>query len=160
MKVEYINAFLNSAAYVLDQFGEESIETGSITVKDEPIPSLEVGIILGIVGDLVGEVIISMSEDTAKALAGKMMMGGPAEELGMMEQSALGEFGNMVSGGAVTRLYDAGVKLNISPPIVISGQAVNVQTHKVQTIAVEIKPSFGVIETNVGLHEKYVAQTT
>ena len=155
MKVEYINAFLNSAAYVLDQFGETSIETGTVSVKDEPIPSFEVGIVLGIVGDLVGEVILSMSQDTARGLAGKMMMmGGPSESLGTMEQSALGEFGNIVSGGALTRLYDGGVKLNISPPIVITGKAVTVQTHKVKTIAVEIKASFGVIETNVGLHEK------
>lgn len=158
MKVEYVNAFLNSAAYVLAQFGEDTIDVGSISVKDEPIPSFEVGIVLGIVGDLVGEVIFSMSDLVARNLAGKMMMGDTVESLSGMELSALGEFGNIVAGGAVTRLYDQGVKLSISPPLVITGSGICVKTHKIKTIAVEIRPSFGIIEANVGLHEKSLVE--
>jgi chemotaxis protein CheX len=71
-----------------------------------------------------------------------------------MAQSALGEFGNIVSGGGATRLYDQGLKLNLSPPIVVVGKDVQIRTHKVKTIAVKVELSFGEVEVNVGLAPK------
>jgi chemotaxis protein CheX len=154
MKAEYVNAFLQAAAYTLVQFGETKVETGSIVAKDEPIPAFEVGIFLGLVGDLAGEVIFSMSNQTAKGLASRMMMGQPVEQLTALEHSALGEFGNIVVGQGATRLSGQGLRLNLSPPIVVVGKGVQVRTHKVKTIAVKILLSFGDIEVNVGLAPK------
>ncbi len=152
MKAEYLNAFLQSAAYTLEQFGEKNLKAGDVTLKQTPIPSFQVGVFLGIVGDLLGEIIFSMSQETAKGLASRMM-GQPATTLSPLEQSALGEFGNMTAGGGVTRLSAQGLRLHLSPPIVIVGEEVNVRTHKVKTIAVKVDLSFGEIEVNVGLVE-------
>jgi chemotaxis protein CheX len=153
MKAEYINPFLQSTAYTLIQFGEENPHIGEIVAKDAPIPTFQVGIFLGLVGDLIGEIIFSMNSQTGRGLASRMM-GRTVEKLTELEHSALGEFGNIAAGGGSTRISSQGLRLNLSPPIVVVGDDVAVRTHKVKTIAVKIVTSFGDIEVNVGLAPK------
>ena len=48
--------------------------------------------VVGMVGQVRGNIAYSMAEDTAKKIVSAMMMGMPVEELDEMGRSALGEF--------------------------------------------------------------------
>ncbi|AEX85976.1 hypothetical protein XO10_07820 [Marinitoga sp. 1135] len=83
--------------------------------------SYEVVVTIGFIGDLHGNIHIGLSEESARAVVSKMMMGMPVEKLDEMSLSALGELGNMISGAIAVNLEQLGYKINITPPSIMHG---------------------------------------
>ena len=105
MNVEYINPFTQATFDVLTMFGTFDPKLGKPFVKDDALISVGVVVVVGIIGEVKGQVAYSFSEETAKMIASTMMMGMPVDTFDEMAKSAVSELSNMISGNASTLLF-------------------------------------------------------
>lgn len=151
MDVRYANAFVEAFLSVVPQFGLTDVQKKGISVKGKLINSLGVMTIVGVVGDIKGNVVYSFDEEGAKKIASSMMMGMPVNELDDMSKSALTELANMLTANAATNLSKIDVTANISTPTLMCGKDLQatMSTDKVLCIAFSVD---GVtVETNIAL---------
>jgi chemotaxis protein CheX len=151
MKAEYINPFLKAFDNVIQQIMNIKAEMGSIFLKEGTQKSGEVVITIGVTGDLGGSVVLSMSENTGKALASKMMFGMEVPELNDMAKSAIAELGNMVAGNSAGYFHEMGLKIDITPPTLYTGSNISVYAHKSKTLCVPMTVDNETIEIDVSL---------
>lgn len=151
MDVKYILPFLEALKGVLEQFGAADIKRGNMAKNELMHVDTDITAVVGMVGQVRGNIAYSMAEDTANKIVSAMMMGMPVEELDAMGRSALGEFSNMVTGNASTLLSNSGVQVDITPPSIIFGKDVYFIISSVETLKIEMESSLGKIEVNIGL---------
>ncbi|MCT4605902.1 MAG: chemotaxis protein CheX [Marinisporobacter sp.] len=152
MDVKLINPFIESFLSVMPQIGFSDIKKGNLSLKDRNIKSDGVMINLGIVGDIKGNVIYSMTIDHAKAVASKMMMGMMVEELDDMAQSALSELSNMLTANASINFENMEINTNISTPTLLYGKDFNVQVNAEKVLCIEILADNIPIEVNIAFN--------
>lgn len=124
IKAEHLNPFLLSAKQVLQQVCNVDIQFGPITKDDFFVSGEPLFIMLGITGEITGQVCMVMGEETAMDVASRMMMGMPVTALDDMAKSALSELGNMMMGNAATLLSNNNVRIDITPPTLLVGSAI------------------------------------
>ena len=151
MDVKYILPFLESVKSILEQFGASDIKRGQIAKNHIMHVNTDITAVVGVVGEIRGNIAYSMSADTAQKIVSTMMMGMPVEGLDEMGRSAIGEFANMVTGNASTLLSDSGLEVDITPPSIIFGRNVYFIISSVETIRIHMETSLGRIEVNIGL---------
>ena len=151
MDVKYILPFLEALKGVLEQFGAADIKRGNMAKNELMHVDTDITAVVGMVGQVRGNIAYSMAEDTAKKIVSAMMMGMPVEELDEMGRSALGEFSNMVTGNASTLLSNSGVQVDITPPSIIFGKDVYFIISSVETLKIDMETSLGKVEVNIGL---------
>ncbi|MDB5085321.1 MAG: chemotaxis protein CheX [Bacilli bacterium] len=93
---------------------------GKPSLISEPIFQPEMGVLIGVTGDIHGRFILEASIKTFGAI-GQAMFGMALE--GEMLESFTGELGNMIGGNMVTNVAGRGTKLDITPPTVIVGNS-------------------------------------
>lgn len=123
VSVNHINPFLMSASQVLEQVCGIKTKVGSISKDNPMIDGEPLFIMLGITGEMTGQVCIVFDIDVAKDIASRMMMGMPVPEIDEMAKSALSELGNMIMGNAATLLANSGTLIDITPPTLGTGSA-------------------------------------
>ncbi|MBO5459628.1 MAG: chemotaxis protein CheX [Lachnospira sp.] len=121
LSVEYINPFLMAATSVIKDICQIDVRVGRPYVKTTEFESDSVIIIIGVTGEVRGQVLISFQLDHALKVASKMMMGMPVAELDDMSASAINELGNMIMGNAATILSTKGIGMDITPPTLCRG---------------------------------------
>ncbi|MCR8645229.1 chemotaxis protein CheX [Paenibacillus sp. N1-5-1-14] len=119
MKAEYINPFLESARFVLEQVANVRPTTGQLTIKDIKLTDHYIWIQIGMTGHMQGEIVFGLAESAALKVVSAMMGGFVLDEMNEIGQSAISELSNMISGNASTLLYNQGVKVDITPPVLI-----------------------------------------
>lgn len=150
MDVNYINPFLDSFTTVMPQLGFTIVSKKSVKLKDKYIQSPGVVGIIGLVGDIKGNIIYGITLDNAKKIASKMMMGMPVDDFNEMAQSAISELINMLTANAATNFSQKDVLLDISTPTIIQGDfTANASSEKV--VCVEIGIDDMDIEINISL---------
>lgn len=123
IKVEHLNPFLLSAKQVLQQVCQIDVEVGPISKDDFYVNGEPLFIMLGITGEITGQVCVVMETETAKDIASRMMMGMPVDVIDDMAKSALSELGNMMMGNAATLLSNNNILIDITPPTLVFGSA-------------------------------------
>ncbi|MBM7561082.1 chemotaxis protein CheX [Fusibacter tunisiensis] len=151
MKAEYVNAFIKASTEVLNNFVTDKFTVGRPSIRNNPYPTSEIVIILGITGDIKGQAVFSLSEEIAKTIASGMMMGMPVDEIDEMAKSALSELGNMIMGNSATLLFNLGVKIDITPPSLVKGQSIQISSSGIETICVPLVSPMGEIEFDIGI---------
>jgi chemotaxis protein CheX len=94
-----------------------------------------------------------MNKTTAIAIASRMN----GEELTSMDELAkatITELANMITGQAVTRLFDLGFKFDITPPVIFTGDNMQVNDSGVEALIVPVDTDMGKIEINVAIRER------
>ncbi len=129
MEERYIKCFMESALKTLPMFlGKDNLPTG---LNVETLQSLPQGftmhIIVGITGDMFGNLILSISEESSLRLASAMMGCEILDRHSEISFSAIKEIINICAGGGATRLYELGKQIDVTPPTIITGDSVNVQ---------------------------------
>ena len=119
--VNTINPFLSSAVSVIEMTSQMKSNIGKPSIKDTSFTEDSVLIMLGITGQLEGQVIFEIKEKSAKLLASKMMMGYEVTQLDDMSMSAISELGNMIMGNSATVFSTQGTLIDITPPAVARG---------------------------------------
>ncbi|MDK2866952.1 MAG: chemotaxis protein CheX [Clostridiales bacterium] len=151
MKVEYVNAFIKASTEVLNNFVAEKFSVGRPFIRQNPFPTSEIVIILGITGEFKGQAVFSMGLDVAKAIASGMMMGMPVNEIDEMAKSALSELGNMIMGNSATLLFNQGIKIDITPPSLVKGTSIEISSAGMETMCVPLVSNMGNVEFDIAI---------
>lgn len=120
LNAELINPFLMAARKVLQDmcFVDASIQKPTLKeAKFNPDTWL---IMIGVTGEMRGQVIMAMSEKSACGVASKMCMT-EVKQIDDFSASALSELGNMVMGNAATVFSSNGIGIDITPPTLSHG---------------------------------------
>lgn len=149
MDVKYINPFMDAFASIMPQLGFSGTRIGNLSAKAKEVKRTGVLVILGIVGDVKGNVVYAMDVDVAKNIASVMMMGMPVEEFDEMAQSAISELTNMITATASTFFADAGIHVDISTPTLLLGENMSVKMNSDQILCVTLYADDIPIEVNI-----------
>lgn len=151
LAIELINPFLKSFVNTMNQFGLTNIKKGAVKKKLRLESDYQVNVVVGIVGDVKGNVTYNFSIETAKNIATTMMMGMEVTELDEMAKSAISEMANMITGGASAVYESMKKETDISPPTLIIGENIKAWISQVETVSIEFNTDIGLIELNIGL---------
>ncbi len=127
LDVKHINPFLQSSVSVIETTTHTKLSVGKPELSGMQFRENIFILQVGVTGVLKGQVLLCMTEDNAKDLASKMMMGMPVNELDEMASSALGELSNMIMGNTATLFASQGIAMDITPPISLCGQNLKLQ---------------------------------
>lgn len=121
LNAEHINPFLMAAKKVLQDmcFVEVSIQKPGL--KEAAFGADTWVIIIGVTGEMRGQVLIAMSEKDACDIASKMCMM-EVKSIDDFAASALSELGNMIMGNAATVFASNGIGIDITPPTLSHGE--------------------------------------
>ena len=122
MDVKHINPFLSAFTSIMPQLGLADVKKKGILLKGRFIESPGVMIIVGIIGDIKGNVIYATTIENAKKIASIMMMGMPVTELDELAQSAISELTNMLTANAAINFSNEDININISTPTLMHGE--------------------------------------
>lgn len=149
MDAKHINPFIESFTTVMPQIGFTNIAKGKLSIKDKNFTSLGVIIIVGIVGDIKGNIVYSLTIENAKKIASTMMMGMPVNELDDIAQSALSELSNMLTANASISFSKIGVNINISTPTLLYGKDISAKMSSNQVLCIELLADSIPLEINI-----------
>lgn len=149
LNVEHVNPFLKAATSVLHDFGMES-NVGKPFLKEAIFADDALIIVIGVTGEMKGQVMIVFQNDVACEIASKMMMM-PVTEMNEMSTSAICELGNMILGNSATIFSTQGIGIDITPPTMCEGNVV-FSTNFTANIAIPLTLESGkAIEINVSI---------
>ena len=152
MNVEHINPFILASRTVMKTIANIDVSLGKVYLKTSPYSSETVVVVVGLMGELRGQVLFSMDKTVAFQIASAMMMGMPICELDEMSKSAIAESTNMILGNAATLLYEKGVKIQITPPSIMMGNNIQISTPNMRILCVPlILSTGGTIEMDIAL---------
>ncbi|MCH5272344.1 MAG: chemotaxis protein CheX [Lachnospiraceae bacterium] len=123
LNVEYINPFLAAATSVLHDFGIETKIGKPLVKKEVTFEKNALIIMIGVTGEMKGQVMIAFGNEVACEVSSKMMMM-PVTEMNEISTSAICELGNMILGNAATIFSNKGIGIDITPPTMCSGNVV------------------------------------
>ena len=127
MDAKCVNPFIESFTAVMPQLGFSNIRLGKLNAKSKEVTGSGVVVVLGIVGDIRGNVVYLMQTDSAKKIASTMMMGMPIDEFDEMAGSAISELTNMLTANAATCFSNIGIRVDISTPTMLQGENMSVK---------------------------------
>lgn len=149
-----LNPFVRGAFLVLESFGVPAERSGGPSIQSGDDTTEAVTIIVPIVGALEGVVFYGFDYATAERLAGVMLDDMRAVRWDdQLVQSALGEFGNMVSGQASAQLESEGIRCNIAPPVIALQSRLIVANQPFERLVVSIATSLGPVKIHLALHD-------
>ena len=115
---KHIQTVLNGTIQSLKSVIPIAMDIKSPSLMVQPFEQKEMGVLIGIIGDIKGRIIIDSAAESFSAI-GESMFGMPLE--GEMLESFTGELGNMVAGNLCTSVAADGIEIDITPPTVIVG---------------------------------------
>lgn len=152
MNVNYINPFLEAAISIVRDACQVELKVGKPCAKLVELKDDTVIILIGVTGEMRGQVVLSIEEKTACEIASRMMMGMPVPALDDMAISAISELGNMIMGNAATLFSTRNIGIDITPPTVGRGTG-KIDTMYSKNIAIPLLDSNGerFIEMNIAM---------
>lgn len=152
MNVKFIKPFVEAAYEVLKVEAGVSVTRGGISLQKSAHTTNDVTVIISMVGQVEGVVFYGMSEQTAINIVSNII-GQPFEEFDELAQSGIGELGNVITGQASRRLFEAGFEADISPPTLLQGKDVIISTLDFQRLLVPLETELGSFEITLALRE-------
>ncbi|MGE5599624.1 MAG: chemotaxis protein CheX [Bacteroidota bacterium] len=153
MPFQHIDAFVRAANKVIETMLHPGVEAGKPYFNEDPLRKYEICILVGVLGDLQGQVICGMSEETAKRIIAQMLGTGTGV-LDEMGKSAICELKNIIIGTASTNLSLVGYRCNITPPLLLMGGEVPDFLRHIHTaLAVPLLTEYGGIDMNLALRK-------
>jgi chemotaxis protein CheX len=123
MQAELINPFLTSSIQVIETIIHVKPTVGKLHIKEMQYINNYVWLKIKIHGQLEKEIVFGFPDQMAMNMVSTMLGGYHVTELDDMCRSAVAELGNMISGNASTMLYHNGIAVDITPPSVVVGSA-------------------------------------
>lgn len=120
MNAEHINPFLVSATRILKDMCFIDTKIGKPFLTECQFEQDSVIIVIGVTGEMRGQVLIEMRLQVACDIASKMCMM-PVTQMDEISKSAIGELGNMIMGNAATIFSTKGIGIDITPPVLAMG---------------------------------------
>lgn len=150
MNLELVNPFVSAAFSVLEAVLGNTPKKGDLSLQTDLATSRQVNVTLGITGDATGHVILGMSLQTADRIA-STMIGQPIRTFDKLAASAVAELGNMIAGNGLLHLSETGLCCDVTPPTVIRGQHVEINTLTIPALVVPLDLEQGEVLVTIGL---------
>lgn len=151
VKAELINPFFKAAIKVINEMTNVEVSKGELSLAYSPVKGDEVNTTIGVTGDLLGQVIICMSEKAAMVLSAKMLFGLEVSIFDELSRSAICELGNIVTGTAISELGDMGLICHITPPTLFMGKEVVVSAKNMGFLIIPLLSDIGDIKMCIAL---------
>lgn len=121
LNAEHINPFLMAAKKVLQDMCFVEVGIQKPILKEAKFASNNWVIMIGVTGEMRGQVLLAMTEESACSIASKMCMT-EVKVIDEFASSALSELGNMIMGNAATVFSSNNVGIDITPPTLSHGE--------------------------------------
>ncbi|EQA47254.1 CheC-like family protein [Leptospira broomii serovar Hurstbridge str. 5399] len=151
IRAELVNPFLEAATIVFRDVLQTDLIRGKIGVKDTPETTLELAIVIGVLGTFNGEVVYGLNYDAAYKIASKLMPGMSEQDIKNEYKDILGEIANMTTGNAMNIFATAGQSIEITAPNIVDAKNETIKIPKKQALAINLFSKFGKLEVNVSL---------
>ncbi len=119
MDPTYITAYVASLQNVFSTMMQLPVQIGDPKIKSNPAPSYDVSGIIGMSGDITGNIVISFPIATAERIV-SLFTGSDMKANNPDFSDAIGELANMISGNA-KGMFAGKRRVNISCPSVVIG---------------------------------------
>lgn len=150
INVEYINPFLIAASRVLKDMVSLETKVGKPYTKEAVKGENSLLIMVGLTGEMSGQVILSFENSVALDIASRMCMM-ELTNLDDLAESALSELCNMILGNTATVFSTKGIGIDITPPTICKG-SVTLTNNYAANICVPLEYSDGKnIEINIAI---------
>ncbi|WP_227395316.1 chemotaxis protein CheX [Jeotgalibacillus aurantiacus] len=113
-----MNEMLEGMVHSIKSVIPAEISCSTPEMVDQPYKQETIGVLIGITGDIRGNILLDAKESHFSSL-GNTMFGMHLED--EMLISFIGEVGNMIAGAFSTFVSGTGVEMDITPPSVMSG---------------------------------------
>ncbi len=151
INAEFVNPFLEAASAVFKQIMNVDLRRGKLVIKESPIPSLDVSIIIGITGAVTGEVVYSMGFNMVVKIADILAPGLSEEQIKNEYKDIIGELANMITGNAMNLFATSGKRIEITTPTVVEGKDFTITMIKQTTLGINLYSPMGQLEMNIAL---------
>jgi len=130
LQKRYLDCFVESVSHAFTMFlgNERKCAMESIEILDAIPRDANMHVFIGLTGDLFGIGMFSFTGGNSLALA-SAMCGMEIADHNEISTSALKEILNISAGGAATRLTELGRIVDLTPPTIVSGDAIDIQTN-------------------------------
>ncbi|MFN0124247.1 MAG: chemotaxis protein CheX [Blastocatellia bacterium] len=152
MRLEFVRIFQNSIADMLRQVTDPDAELADLQMKPAPVTAGQVMVVIGLTGRVAGQVIFDMQEGTALGLA-SLMLEEPVATLTELSGSALAELASMTIGRGMSEINDSGFSMHMSPPVVLTGNAIQRAGGVLETLVVPVRTQYGIVSVNVSVQD-------
>ena len=148
LDVRLINPFIEAIQAVLsNEVGATISRSGSPGLTAGSKLPHEVTAIIGITGDLVGLVLISLPAESALKFF-ELVVGEAKDDI---VRSAIAELANTIVGTASVGFKDMDLNWDISTPAVLQGKDAQLTTLNITRVAVPLETSLGPITLEIAL---------
>ncbi|MCB2297381.1 chemotaxis protein CheX [Clostridium tagluense] len=155
MNVEYINPFIEASKSIINQTTGFNPSLGKIYIKGTPYKGADVVVLIGLTGEIQGNVIISLSKKIACKIAAAMMGEISLVELDEIGKSAISELCNMILGTAASIFYKKNISIDITPPTVFTGNNIELSLSKAVIVCIPLEFDDGdSVDINITYKEK------
>lgn len=140
MEVKYINPFIEASRKILQELIglEPAIEAPALL--ENSISGGDLVVIIGLTGEVKGQVMFTLDESTALNIARKMTFDESLPELNEYAQSAISEMANMISGSTSMIMFRGGIIIDITPPSICKGSGMIISSkNKFVSIPLDLK---------------------
>ncbi len=123
---------------------------GQVSVVHGNAPGHDLKILIAVTGALEGLMAHASDASVACSMA-NALMGEEFTELDELVLSGVAEVCNAISGRAMARLADLGLKTRIVPPVMLLGHDTRISILNISRQLVPIDMTFGTIERHIAL---------
>jgi len=152
MKAEFVNPFASAVVMVFQKEFGMNVMRDSLALQQGPLRGADVNTIIGVTGQLEGQVIYTFDERVALRIA-SALMGEAVEELDELAKSAVAELGNIITGNAAIGLSENGYNCILTPPTLLTGKELIVTTFT-PVLNIPFSTDFGSVTVHVALRER------
>lgn len=150
INADYINPFLVASTKVLKDMVFVDVRVLRPYIKDTSFAGDSLLIMLGVTGEIKGQVILYFNNAIALDIASKMCMM-PLTQMDELAQSAICELGNMILGNTATIFSTKGVRIDITPPTMCQGPVSFKNNYSANICVPMIYENDKAIEVNVAI---------
>ncbi|MSQ10947.1 MAG: hypothetical protein EXR52_08110 [Dehalococcoidia bacterium] len=151
-----INAFVKAAMETFQIELQLDVKRGAPSITQPDAAGLPVMALIGITGDIEGILSLGVTCETACAIAGHLM-GEEMTEMTALVESGICEMCNVVGGSAAMAITGLGLKVDITPPVFIMGDALKMSLGGVPRLTAPFITPLGNIELKLAYHERSAA---
>jgi chemotaxis protein CheX len=152
MKAEFVNPFASAMLMVFQKEFGMNVMRDSLALQQGPLRGADVNTIIGVTGQLEGQVIYTFDERVALRIA-SALMGEAVEDLDELAKSAVAELGNIITGNAAIGLSENGYNCILTPPTLLTGKELIVTTFT-PVLNIPFSTDFGSVTVHVALRER------
>lgn len=120
INAEHVNTFLMAATKVISETCSLTPKVGKPYIRSSSFTSDSIVIMIGVTGEMQGQVMLAFKKSVALAIASKMMFM-EVTQLDELSTSAICELANMIMGNASTVFSTKNIGIDITPPSMCAG---------------------------------------